>query len=383
MKVLIKSDLVLGAPKPLRDVYIGIDEGQIKVISKEQPEDYDYAEYVIGGKNRVVAPGFVTTHSFLYLYPFRYRIFSGKANAFQLMSTLTPNDIYYFSLMGAYHLLKTGVTTVVTSGPNLDMTARAISEVGLRPVLAVGVDCPDSKEDWEREFTTLYNRWSNKNENRVILRLCSNEYSKEVFELSQQYNFPVLLERFVSLENINGKPVNVIGLGGGARKDLDIINQKGFHLASTPSYEVSQFPLSQYKPSISLDLSPTFDIRHEISTTITKLILTPEEALNAMTVWGQLQLKYNDRGVLENGKVADLVVFEVKEPPTFPLDYESPYESIVFNLSTPETVLVGGEAVLDGGVPLNIGIKHIEKAIERLEGIDKKVAKPARYMEKD
>jgi len=44
---------------------------------------------------------------------------------------------------------------------------------------------------------------------------------------------------------------------------------------------------------------------------------------------------------------------------------------------------VGGEAVLDGGVPLNIGIKHIEKAIERLEGIDKKVAKPARYMEKD
>ncbi|WP_338603452.1 amidohydrolase [Sulfolobus tengchongensis] len=383
MKVLIKAGLVLGAPKPLRNVYIGIDEGQIKVISKEQPEDYDYAEYVIGGENRVVAPAFVTTHSFLYLYPFRYRIFSGKANAFQLMSTLSPNDIYYFSLMGAYHLVKTGVTTVVTSGPNLDMIARAVSEVGLKPVLAVGVDCPDSKEDWEREFTTLYNRWSNKNENRVILRLCSDTYSKEVFEISEQYNLPILLERFVSLENISGNAVNIIGLGGGARKDLDIIKQKGFHLALTPSYEISQFPLSQYKPSISIDLSPTFDIRHEVSTSLTRLILTPEESLYAMTIWGYTQLKYNDRGAIENGKVADLVVFEVREPPAFPLDYDSPYESIIFNLSTPETVLVNGEAVLDGGVPLNVGIKHIEKAMERLEDVDKRMVKPARHLEKD
>ena len=95
--------------------------------------------------------------------------------------------------MGAYHLLKTGVTTVVTSGPYLDMIARAISEVGIKPILAVGVDCPDSKEDWKREFIALYNRWSSKNENRVILRLCSNEYYKEVFEISQQYNLPVLV----------------------------------------------------------------------------------------------------------------------------------------------------------------------------------------------
>ncbi|MDT7860707.1 MAG: amidohydrolase [Saccharolobus sp.] len=381
MKVLIKADLVLGPYKPLRNVYIGIEEGQIKVISKEEPEEYEYAEYIVGGENRVVIPGFVTTHSFIYLYPFRYRIFSGKINAFQLLSTLSPNDIYYFSLMGAYHLLRTGVTTVVTSGPNLDMIARAISEVGLKPVLAVGVDCPDSKEDWEREFITLYNRWSSKNENRVILRLCSEEYSKEVFEISQQYNLPVLLERFVSLENMNSA-VNVIGLGGGARKDLEIIKQKGFSLAFTPSYEVSQFPLSQYKPSISLDLTPSFDIRHEASASLTRLLLTPEEALNAMTIWGYSQLKYNDRGVIENNKVADLTIYEIKEPPAFPLDIDSPYESIIFNLSYPETVMVNGEAVLDGGVPLNVGLKHIEKAIERLADVDKRTSKETRHLEK-
>ncbi|MEM4767757.1 MAG: amidohydrolase [Saccharolobus sp.] len=381
MKVLIKAGLVLGASKPLRNVYIGLEEGRIKIVSKEEPEEFEYPDYIIGGQDRVVTPGFVTTHSFIHLYPFRYRILYGKSNAFQLMTTLSPNDIYYFSLLGAYHLLKTGVTTVVTSGPYLDMIARAISEVGIKPILAVGVDCPDSKEDWKREFIALYNRWSSKNENRVILRLCSNEYYKEVFEISQQYNLPVLVERFVSLEKMDNA-VNVIGLGGGARKDLDIVERKGFSLAITPSYEISQFPLRQYKPSIALDLTPSFNIEHEVAVSLTRFLLTPEEAFNAVTVWGYSQLKYTDRGVIQNESVADLVIYEMREPPAFPLDLDSPYESVLFNLTSPETVIVNGEAVLDGGVPLNVGIKHVEKAMERLEDVDKRIGKKARDMEK-
>ncbi|AOL17121.1 amidohydrolase [Sulfolobus sp. A20] len=383
MKVLVKATLSLGSPRPLKNVYIGIEEGRIKVISKEEPEEYEYAEYIIGGENRVVLPGFITTHSFVYLYPFRYRIFSGKLNAFELLSVLSPNDIYYFSLVGAYHLLKSGVTTIVTSGPNLDMIARAISEVGLKPILAVGVNCPDSKENWEKEFTSLYNRWSSREENRVIFRLCSKDNAKEVFEISKQYNIPVLVERFVNLENIDNA-VNVIGLGGGARSDLELIKKNGFSLSFTPSYEVSQFPLSQYKPSISLDLTPSFNIKHEVSVSLTRLLLTPEEALSAITVWGYSQLKYNDRGSIENDKVADLVIYEIREPPSFPLDLEAPYETMMFNLDYPETILVNGEAILDGGVPLNVGIKDIKKAEERLTEIEnRRRGKEPRSLEKN
>jgi len=39
-------------------------------------------------------------------------------------------------------------------------------------------------------------------------------------------------------------------------------------VAFTPSFEVSKFPLSQYDPAISLDLTPKYDIRHEMSVAV-------------------------------------------------------------------------------------------------------------------
>jgi hypothetical protein len=44
--------------------------------------------------------------------------------------------------------------------------------------------------------------------------------------------------------------------------------------------------------------------------------------------------------------------------------------------------MVNGEAVLDGGVPLNVGLKHIEIAIERLADVDKRTSKETRHLEK-
>jgi cytosine/adenosine deaminase-related metal-dependent hydrolase len=346
----------------MRDVYVGIEDGIIKGVSTRELEGFEYPDLEVGGKNRLVSPAMIVMNSFLYLYPFRYRIFMGKLNPGNIIDMLSPNDVYYFALAGAYHLLKRGVGTVVFSGPHLDITARAVSEVGLRPILAVSVT---SDGTWEKEFSTLYNRWSSGDENRVVLRLCDQEYLDDVLGVSREYHIPILVDRDVDLSNADLNDTNVIGLGGGSRHDLNkILNRAG--LSWTPSFEVSNFPLSKYKPSLSLDLTPSFDPLFELKLAVTKLFLMPDEALNSATTWGYSQLGKNKYGKIETGYIGDLTVFELNEPPAFPLDSLTPYESMIFSIGYPETVIVNGDAVLDGGAPINVGLKEIERIREKV-----------------
>ncbi|AHC50970.1 amidohydrolase [Sulfolobus acidocaldarius SUSAZ] len=381
MKTIIRGGIVLGAEKPLKKIYIGVDRSKIDVVSQEEPIGYEDAELNVGGWDRLVAPGFITLHTYISLYPFRYRIFSGKMNANSLMSTMSQSDVYYFALLGAYHLMRTGVTTVVFSDRYNDNVARAVINVGLKPIIAVPVGCNNSPENWEKEFRILYNRWSHEGSNNVILRLCEPQDSIEVFEIAREYKIPVLVDRHVDLSQFKDIPNTVIALGGGGRGDFDTVKNNNLKLSFTPSFETSIFPLSELKPSMALDLVPNFDLRHEMSVAVNRLLLTSEEAFKAVTEWGYKQLNIN-AGVFVKDSSADIVVLEFREPPSFPLDYASPYDNLVYGGYNIETVFVNGEAVLDGGVPLNVGLKDVEEAIKRVEEIDKKVGERLRSLEK-
>ena len=380
MKTIVRAGIALGAGKPLKRVYVGLQDSKIDVISHEELTSYEDAELDIGGWDRIISPGFITLHTYLSLYPFRFRIFTAKENANDLISTFSTNDSYYFSLLGAYHLLKQGVTTVGFSGPHLDIMARAVSEVGLRPIIVVPVGCGNSPPDWEKEFRTLFSRWSHKGANNVILKVCDQAQLRDVLELARENEVAVLIDNTVTItDDLDFN--QIIGLGGGSRLDLDIIKKKGLKLSFTPSYEVSKFPLSEFKPSVSLDLVPSFDLRQEVSYSATRLLLTVEEAFNSITSWGYSQLKINS-GVLNTGYIADLVVFQYSEPPSFPLDFASPYETFLYSSYSLETVIVNGEPVLDGGVPLNVGLKDVEEGLRRLEEIDRKSSERTRSVEK-
>jgi len=380
MKTIIKAGIALGSAKPLKKVYIGINDAKIDVVSTSELSGYEDAELEIGGWNMVVSPGFISLHTFLSLYPFRYRIFSAKLNANEIINVLSSHDVYYFALLGAYHLLRSGVTSVVFSDKFSDTVARAVEAVGLKPIIAVPVGCNNSPDDWNKEFKMLYNRWSHAGANNVILKVCDQSLAKEVFEVAKEYKVSVLVERTVNLSSFNDLP-DVIALGGGGRADIETIRKKGLKLSFTPSFEVSKFPLSEFKPSISLDLVPQFDIRYEASVATTRMYLTVEETFNAITFWGHSQLGLNS-GILSSGSDADLVIFRYEEPPAFPLDINSPYESLIFSNYYLETVLVNGEAVLDGGVPINVGLKDVEEGIRRIEEIDKRLGQRIGSLEK-
>lgn len=374
MKSLIKAGLALSSSSILHNVYVGIEDGRINVLTNELPQDFEDAELIIGNWDRVICPSFVIIHSSIFFFPFRFRIFSGKLNPYDILSIATPNDAYYFAILAAYHLLKTGVTTVVFSDPFPESIARGIMAVGIRPVIAVGVGCPFSSEDWEKEFLSLYNRWSSTSQPSVILKLCDITRAKEVFEFSRNYNIPVLVDSIVDLSKVprNLLSKNIIALGGCSRRDLDIIRQFNIKLSTNPSIEICNFTLGAERPSISLDLVPSYDVRNLLNIATSRLLLTPEEAFKSVTLWGYEQLGMKDFGEIKIGNVADLLVFSYNEPLSLPIDRDAPYETLVFSAYNLESVLVNGEAILDGGVPLNVGMKDIEKAMERVSEVDRK-----------
>lgn len=377
MKILIRAGIAFTKGGPVSDVYIGMNDGKIEAISKKEPEDYEDAELSIGGDTRLVAQGFITTHSFIQLYPFRYRIFSGKVNANDIVSEMTEKDAYHFALLGAYHLLRSGVTSVVVTEPFVEHVARAVRTVGLRPIVTAEVNCNWSKGDWKRNFQSLYSKWKSKDSSGIVIKLCDEAEAEEVFAISRDYGIPVLVERTIDLSKLKGElSPHIIALGGGARKDLEIIRKNSLKLSFTPTLEVCKFPLSAYRPSIALDLTPSFDIRDELGIAVSRLLLTAEEAVKAVTEWGYSQLNIAES--LDVGNITDLIIFNINEPPSYPIDREMPFESLIFSSYNLETVIINGEAILDGGLPLNVGGKDISEANEVVKEFDER-----RNMEKN
>ncbi|MEL9969451.1 MAG: amidohydrolase [Metallosphaera sp.] len=363
MRIQINAGLAFERSSVLRNVSIYIEGSKVVSISKSRDEEgFEDVELVLGGRERIVSPGFVSTHTLLSLYPFRYSIVSGYENANDLISSMTQNDVYHLSLLGAYHLLRSGVTTAVTADPFPETVARAMMKVGIRPIISVNVGCNWGPSDWKREFNVLNERWKG-GDTKVILKLCDPEYAEEVIALSQETKVPVLVDRIVNVTN--KFPPTVIAMGGGSRSDLSLIKDRRMGLSFLPSVEVCKFTLGSYSPSLSLDLSLRFDPRMEVGYAVSRLLLTPDQALRAISLWGYEQLSM--RYPLELGSTPDLVVYQVNEPPYFPLDFSSPYETLIFSTGIPETVIVGGEPVLDGGSPLNVGMKDIEEAQEIID----------------
>jgi len=253
--------------------------------------------------------------------------------------------------------------------------------VGLRPYIAVGVGCPESRSDWKNEFNVLFQRWSAKGRRDVMLKLCTDEELDEVFAVAREAKTLLIVDRTVPLHELETKgyirEVPILALGGGTRSDASLIKKYGIHVAFTPSFEVSKFPLSQYDPAISLDLTPKYDIRHEMSVAVLRLMLKPDEAFKASTVNGCEVLQL-DCGTFESGAEADVAVFEFREPPSYPFEPASPYESLVFSGCSLETLVVKGEPVVDGGVPLNVGLAQVEEATGRVQEVDKRAGQKVR-----
>ena len=125
-----------------------VEDGIIREVGAALQVDADVE--VIDGTDRILLPGFVDSHRHLWQTAFRGELASCSLGSYfqrvmiGLAPSVTPDEVYAGTLLGAYQLLDAGITSVVdwanviNSPEHADAGIKALTEVGIRGVYAHG-----------------------------------------------------------------------------------------------------------------------------------------------------------------------------------------------------------------------------------------------------
>lgn len=200
MSILLDNISIIpmtGADEVIEKGYIVIEDQFIAEVGEGEAPEADY-ERVIDGSNKVVMPGFVNTHTHAAMTLLR-----GYADDLPLMewletkiwpleARLTAEDVYWGTMLAIVEMLKSGTTAFADMYFFMDETARAVSQSGIRGILARGmVGVGPENEQAIVESRELVHKWHRKADERITFMLgphapytCPPEYLERVCELA-------------------------------------------------------------------------------------------------------------------------------------------------------------------------------------------------------
>lgn len=147
---MIFSDVAVYAQngKILPHQYVAVREDRIAAVSASSiiPER---GEETINGKNRLLMPGLINTHTHIAMSLLRgyaenlplQRWLNEKVFPFE--DQLSPEDVYAGSMLSMAEMLRFGTTSFTDMYYFCDRTAEAMLSVGMRGNISRGIVCPD------------------------------------------------------------------------------------------------------------------------------------------------------------------------------------------------------------------------------------------------
>ena len=129
----------------IEDGAIVIKGGEIAFVGKRESAVGIYADKKIDAKGKVALPGLINCHTHVAMTLFRGLAEDKpldvwlRETIWPLEAKLTLDDIYFGALLGCLEMLKSGTTCFADMYFHEDMVAKAVSESGLRAVLAEGI----------------------------------------------------------------------------------------------------------------------------------------------------------------------------------------------------------------------------------------------------
>jgi len=192
------------------DIYITDDI--ISGVNKE-PENF-VADKVIDGKNRLVIPGLINTHTHAYMSVFRNIADDLEFNDWlfnrilPLEDKLNPDDIYRGTLLGALEMIATGTTSYVDMTINMEGSVKAALESGLRARVSRGLVGEGANEGGAVRIKENLDYLKYKNDLVSIILgphapyTCDPEYLKIVTETAKEHNLPLTIHLSESLKEI-------------------------------------------------------------------------------------------------------------------------------------------------------------------------------------
>ena len=397
---------------------VWIEDNKISYVGKSKETSVHF-DREIDVQNNLIMPGFINAHTHSGMtflrsmaddMPLQQWL---NEKVFPIEAKLTQDDIYYFSKLAILEYLTSGITTNFDMYLNPEAIVKASLDTKYRTVLCGAVnDFCLSVEDVERCFNE-YNQ-----ENSLISYILgfSHEYtnSKEKIEqvaaLSHKYKAPVYThlseteyEVSTCKEKTGLSPVEylcdlgVYDYGGGAfhcvhmsEHDLDLFQEKHLNVVTNPASNLKLAsgiaPIqSMLQRNINVCLGTDgaasnncLDMFREMFL-VTGLAKYKEkdasavdayEVLKMATVNGAQALNLNC-GVLEAGKLADLIILDLHQPNMQPMNNIA--KNIVYSgsKSNVKCTMVNGEILYEDGrfhVGFDIASLYdeIQRRVERL-----------------
>jgi len=207
VSILLKNISILpvtGRDSFMEKGYLIIDGQMIQEVNAGKAPDGTY-DRVIDGRNKVLMPGFINTHTHAAMTLLR-----GYADDMPLMewlqnkiwpmeAKLTASDIYWGSMLAILEMIKSGTTTFNDMYFKMAETARAVEETGIRAVLSRGlIGVGPEADSGLQESRELVEKWHLAAEERIHFMLgphapytCPPDYLKRVVSLAEEMNIGI------------------------------------------------------------------------------------------------------------------------------------------------------------------------------------------------
>lgn len=371
-------------------------------------------------------PGLINCHNHAAMVLFR-----GYSDDLRLMEwlnqkiwpaeeKLTPDDIYFGTLLSIAEMIRTGTTTFADMYFEMDRVAQAVSESGMRASLCRGLIYSDelsySNLDQTEKFISQYH---NSADGRITCMFgphtpftCPPAYMKEVLLRAKRNNVPIHIHLAETVEEVNmmfdqyGKsPTKYLADIGLFENHVLLahsvnLSRDDVYLLKDISGGIAHCPVSNMK--LGCGIAPILDMRSlgvgvglgtdgaGSATTLDMFaemkaaawmhknhtndptLLNAEDVLEMATIGGARVLNIDDQvGTLEIGKKADIILINTEQPHLYPrtnnLKALISYSAVGCDVSTS---IINGKVVMRNGQILTFDVQEVlsesQKVVKRI-----------------
>lgn len=390
-----------GAPSDAQALDVAVADGRIAAVEPPGTISPGRAREVLEAAGRLVMPGLVNAHTHLAMTLFRgyaddlpiERWFNERI--WPVESRLTPEDVYWGTLLALAESIEAGVTTVADHYFFMDEVARAVEQAGVRALLAwASFGTGDDPAGRFAETVAFCRRWQGAAGGRITTWLgphapytCPPDFLRRVAKTARELGVGCHVhvaetrgQVELSLREHGATPVQVLQetgvLDGPAllahcihadEADLDRVAAAGAGVAHCPGcnlkYALGVAPVPAMRArGIAVGLGTdgvasnnNLDVLEEmrLAAAVHKQVsgdpaaLPFPEALALATREGARALGMGDRvGTVEVGKAADLILLDLDQPHLVPRHNVLANVAYSARASDVVTVLVAGRVLL-------------------------------------
>lgn len=403
MNILIKNATLVpidDKSENIRDTKIAIEKDRIVFIG-EIPDDFK-PDKVIDAKGGLVLPGLINCHAHIAMSLFRNYADDLplmrwlKDKIWPMEEKLTPEDVYWGSMLGVAELIKSGVTCFLDMYFFMEETAKAAEQAGIRAVLARGLVGGDDDDGTRfQETRNLYKNWHNAAGGRIKIMAgphapytCSPGYLKKVADLARELNVGIHIHLSESADEVEEsynkygkspiKQMHDLGLFDIPTvaahcvhicdEDIDIMAEDKVSVVNNPTSNLKlangfapvekminrgvNVALGTDGPSSNNNLNMFEEIH--LAAIVNKSVnhdatsIPAITALKMATINGARALcMEKDIGSIETGKKADLIIIDTQKPHFYPM--HNVVSAIAYSAqgSDVKTVIVDGKVVME------------------------------------